>query len=126
MFNVAQNAAAPVANEGDAYELTRSDEIVAKYFRVLGDPLRLAVLRLLNERGELSVDDIRQTLGCKQARLSNQLACLRWCDFVTTRRDGNRIYYSIAEPVIPDLLRLADVALKNQAERIAACTRIGD
>jgi ArsR family transcriptional regulator, cadmium/lead-responsive transcriptional repressor len=106
------------------YELARSDELVAKYFRVLGDPLRLAVLRLLRERGELSVEDMRLTLGCKQARLSNQLACLRWCDFVTTRRDGNRIYYSISEPTIPDLLRLADAALKNQAKRIAACARI--
>jgi DNA-binding transcriptional ArsR family regulator len=110
--------------EQDTYELARSDEIVAKYFRVLGDPLRLAVLRLLRERGELAVEDIRQALGCKQARLSNQLACLRWCDFVTTRRDGNRIYYSIAEPTIPELLRLADMALRNQAERIAACTRV--
>ena len=110
----------------DTYELARSDELVAKYFRVLGDPLRLAVLRLLRERGELAVEDLRLALGCKQARLSNQLACLRWCDFVTTRRDGNRIYYSISEPTIPDLLRLADAALKNQAERIAACTRIED
>jgi DNA-binding transcriptional ArsR family regulator len=118
------NTATQPADQLHTYELTRSDELVAKYFRVLGDPLRLAVLRLLRERGELSVEDIRQALGCKQARLSNQLACLRWCDFVTTRRDGNRIYYSISEPTIPELLRLADVALRNQAERIAACTRI--
>ena len=116
--------ATQLTDQFDTYELTRSDELVAKYFRVLGDPLRLAVLRLLRERGELSVEDIRQALGCKQARLSNQLACLRWCDFVTTRRDGNRIYYSISEPTIPELLRLADIALRNQAERIAACTRI--
>lgn len=108
------------------YELAKGDEIVAKYFRVMGDPLRLAVLRLLSDHGEQSVDELRQALGCKQARLSNQLACLRWCDFVTTRRDGNRIYYGIAEPTIPELLRLADVALRNQAERIAACTRIED
>ena len=121
-----QDNVAPALGQRDTYELERSDEIVAKYFRVLGDPLRLAVLRLLHERGQLSVDDIRQALGCKQARLSNQLACLRWCDFVTTRRDGNRIYYSISEPVIPELLRLADMALRNQAERIAACTRIPD
>jgi len=114
------------AVQADTYELARSDEIVAKYFRVLGDPLRLSVLRLLSEKGPLSVEDIRQAFGCKQARLSNQLACLRWCDFVTTRRDGNRIYYSIAEPAIPELLHLADMALQHQAERIAACTRVED
>ncbi|MDE3074372.1 MAG: winged helix-turn-helix transcriptional regulator [Chloroflexota bacterium] len=115
---------APVLDERETFDPTRSEAVAAKYFRVLGDPLRLAVLRLLGERGELSVEDIRRALGCKQARLSNQLACLRWCDFVTTRRDGNRIYYSISEPTIPELLRLADLALRNQAERIAACTRV--
>src|SRR5437660_949206 len=93
---MAGNASTSLRHDGDAYELARSDEIVAKYFRVLGDPLRLAVLRLLRDHGQLSVEDIRRELGCKQARLSNQLACLRWCDFVTTRRDGNRIYYSIS------------------------------
>lgn len=117
---------AHVLDQRETYELTRSDEIVAKYFRVLGDPLRLAVLRLLRERGELSVEEIRRELHCKQARLSNQLACLRWCDFVTTRRKGNRICYSISEPTIPELLRLADLALRNQAERIAACARVAD
>jgi len=123
---MAQNPAVQAANQRETYELARSDEIVAKYFRVLGDPLRLAVLRILREHGELPVEDIRLALGCKQARLSNQLACLRWCDFVTTRRDGNRIFYSISEPTIPELLRLADVALRNQADRIAACTRVAD
>src|SRR5713226_6096634 len=116
---MSMNSAVDAPARPDTYELTRGDKLVAKYFRVLGDPLRLTILRLLYERGELSVEDIRQGLGCKQARLSNQLACLRWCDFVTTRRDGNRIYYSISEPAIPELLRLADMALRNQAERIA-------
>ena len=100
-----------------AYELT------AKYFRALADPMRLTVLELLID-GEKSVEEIRSAIGCKQPRLSNQLACLRWCDFVTTRRDGNHIYYAIAEPSIREMLRLVDKALAHQAERIAACTRI--
>ena len=98
-------------------------ELTAKYFRALADPMRLTILELLLE-GEKSVEEIREAIGCKQPRLSNQLACLRWCDFVTTRRDGNRIYYSLAEPSIREMLRLADRALASQADRIAACTRI--
>jgi DNA-binding transcriptional ArsR family regulator len=102
----------------DSYELT------ARYFRALADPLRLTILETLLD-GEKSVDDIRAALGVKQPRLSNQLACLRWCNFVTTRREGTRIFYSIAEPTIREMLGLAERALVRQAERIAACTRIG-
>lgn len=98
-------------------------ELPAKYFRALADPMRLTILELLMD-GEKSVEEIRSAIGCKQPRLSNQLACLRWCDFVTTRRDGNHIYYAIAEPSIRDMLRLVDTALVHQAERIASCTRI--
>jgi DNA-binding transcriptional ArsR family regulator len=99
-------------------------DLTARYFRALSDPLRLTILEILLD-GEKSVEQIRAALGVKQPRLSNQLACLRWCDFVTTRREGTRIFYSISEPTIRDVLRLADKALTNQAERIAACTRIG-
>ena len=114
----AQRARRPIESPGPrAYELT------AKYFRALADPMRLTILELLLE-GEKSVEEIRAAVGCKQPRLSNQLACLRWCDFVTTRRDGNRIYYSLAEPSIAEMLRLAGKALVNQADRIASCTRI--
>jgi len=101
----------------------KSYELTAKYFRALADPMRLTILELLLD-GEKSVEEIRGAIGCKQPRLSNQLACLRWCDFVTTRRDGNRIFYSLAEPSIVEMLRLADRALANQADRIASCTRI--
>ena len=99
-------------------------ELTARYFRALADPLRLTILEILLD-GEKSVEEIRAALGIKQPRLSNQLACLRWCDFVTTRRERTRIFYSLSEPTIRDVLRLAHKALTNQAERIASCTRIG-
>src|SRR6266571_2416251 len=57
----------------------RSD-LVAKYFRGLGDPTRVRILELLRDDGELSVGELVARLGQPQPKVSNHLACLRWCE----------------------------------------------
>ena len=61
-------------------------DLVAKYFRALGDPTRLQLLGLLQTKGELSAGELTRRLGHPQPKVSNHLACLRWCGFVTTPR----------------------------------------
>jgi DNA-binding transcriptional ArsR family regulator len=63
-------------------------DLVAKYFRGLGDPIRLRILELLQSEGELTVGALVRRLGLPQPRVSNHLACLRWCGFVEARREG--------------------------------------
>src|SRR6266516_2104232 len=60
-------------------------DLVAKYFRALGDPTRLRILELLRAEGELSAGELTRRLAQPQPRVSNHLACLRWCGFVDTR-----------------------------------------
>ena len=56
-------------------------DLVAKYFRGLGDPIRLRILELLRYEGELSVGELVEKLGLPQPKVSNHLACLRrMCD----------------------------------------------
>jgi ArsR family transcriptional regulator, cadmium/lead-responsive transcriptional repressor len=74
----------------------RSD-LVAKYFRALGDPTRLRILGLLQAEGELSAGALTRRLGQPQPKVSNHLACLRWCGFVATRRQHRVIYYQLAD-----------------------------
>lgn len=79
-------------------------DLVAKYFRGLGDPTRLGILEALGERGELSVGEIVERFGLPQATVSTHLACLRWCGFVATRRAGRSVRYRVADPGVSDLV----------------------
>lgn len=98
-------------------------EIRSRFFRVLGDPKRLKILELLLD-GEKSVGEIVEHIQASQGRVSNHLACLRWCGFVTTRRDGKFVYYRMADPRVRDVVRLADSIIGDNAAAIASCTRV--
>lgn len=101
----------------------RSD-LVAKYFRGFGDPLRIRILHLLRTEGELSVGALAERLGAPQPKISNHLACLRWCGFVKARRDHRTVLNRIADPRVGEMLDLADALLTDNADHVAACCRI--
>ena len=101
----------------------RSD-LVAKYFRALGDPTRLRILGLLQAEGELSAGTLTRRLGQAQPKVSNHLACLRWCGFVTTRREHRVIYYRLADQRVAAMLELAQGLLDDHRDHVAACCRI--
>ena len=99
-------------------------ELVGKYFRALGDPTRVRILELLHDHGELSVGELVARLGESQPKVSNHLACLRWCGFVATRRQHPAVLYRIADDRVTELLSLARALLSDNAEHVAACRRI--
>jgi DNA-binding transcriptional ArsR family regulator len=97
-------------------------ELLAKWFRGLDDPVRLGILEVLRN-GEKSVDELCEELGMKQPRISNHLACLRWCGFVATRRRGRRVFYRVADPNVSAILVLAHASVARNAARVFSCTR---
>jgi ArsR family transcriptional regulator, cadmium/lead-responsive transcriptional repressor len=99
-------------------------DLVAKYFRALGDPSRLRILELLRDEGELSVGQLVERLVLPQPKVSNHLACLRWCGFIDARREGRTVYNRIADPRVEALLDLAHALLADNADHVAACWRI--
>ena len=99
-------------------------ELVAKYFRGLGDPTRLRILDLLADEGELAVGELVDRLGLPQATVSTHLGCLRWCGFVATRREQRAVIYRIADQRVRALIDLAHALLADNAEHVAACTTI--
>src|SRR5215218_753656 len=99
-------------------------ELVGKYFRALGDPTRVRILELLAEHGELSVTQLVDRLAQSQPKVSNHLACLRWCGFVHTRREHPTVLYRVADERVTELLALARALLADNAEHVAACRRI--
>jgi ArsR family transcriptional regulator, cadmium/lead-responsive transcriptional repressor len=101
-----------------------ASDLVAKYFRGLGDPIRLRILELLRGEGELSVGELVSRLGLPQPQVSNHLACLRWCGFIEARREGRTVYNRIADERVEAMLELAASLLADNAEHVAACCRI--
>jgi ArsR family transcriptional regulator, cadmium/lead-responsive transcriptional repressor len=99
-------------------------DLVAKYFRGLGDPIRLRILELLRREGELSVGELVHRLGLPQPQVSNHLACLRWCGFLEARREGRTVYNRIADQRVEAILELAESLLADNAEHVAACCLI--
>jgi ArsR family transcriptional regulator, cadmium/lead-responsive transcriptional repressor len=105
-------------------EAPTEPELIGKYFRALGDPTRVRILELLREHGELSVGEIVERLEQSQPKISNHLACLRWCGFVHTRREHPTVYYRVADERVTQLLGLGRALLADNAEHVAACRRV--
>ena len=85
---------------------------LADVFKVLGDPTRLRILRVLMNQ-EVCVRDIADELGMGQSAVSHQLRILRDARLVQFRRDGKTVYYSLADAHV---LTLLDVGLEHVAE----------
>ena len=103
----------------------RSD-LVAKYFRGLGDPTRVRILELLRDERELTVGELVDRLGLPQPKVSNHLVCLRWCGFVAARREHRTVYNRIADPRVLTMLALGHELLDDNAAHVAACCRIDE
>jgi ArsR family transcriptional regulator, virulence genes transcriptional regulator len=82
-------------------ELRRS----AAVGRALGDPKRLCVLECLADE-ERSVSELSMDVGCHVPNMSQHLAVLRAVGLVVTRRDGNAIYYRLADERVLEAYRL--------------------
>lgn len=59
--------------------------------------------------------------GQQQERLSSHLACLRWCGFIGTRRQGKYISYRVTDPRVRDLIHLAHQLHADNADEVASC-----
>lgn len=97
-----------------------ASSVVAKFFRGLGDPTRIRILQLLQE-GERTVGELVEETGTLQGRLSSHLACLRWCGFVISRREGRQMYYRLTDQRVREILWLADQFLDHNAESVEMC-----
>lgn len=78
-------------------------ERAAQLFRAMGDTPRLRILQLLQE-GERCVTEIVAAMKEKFPTVSQRLRILRSEGLIARRRDGNHIYYSLADRHVADLL----------------------
>lgn len=77
----------------------------AHCIKALAHPFRLSVLALLAD-GEKNVQELTKALGTTQSNVSQHLFQMRARNLVSTRREGNMIYYAITNPKIIKLMEL--------------------
>lgn len=87
----------PRVAELDIQSMRKVADEAAGLLRALANPNRLLLLCHLSQ-GERCVSDLEEELGIEQPTLSQQLTVLRTQELVNTRRNGKRIYYSVADP----------------------------
>jgi DNA-binding transcriptional ArsR family regulator len=98
-------------------------EMVAKFFRALGDPVRLRLLEFLLHE-EHTVSECVAHIGLSQGRVSTHLACLSDCGYVQVRRQGRFAHYRVSDPRVAELVLLARSLAADNAAALAACMRI--
>ena len=84
----------------------------ADFFKALAHPLRIRILELLSE-GDKSVNEIQTLVGSEGSAVSQQLTVLRSKNIVTGTKDGNRVIYSLRDPLIYELLQVARQIFNN-------------
>lgn len=94
--------------------------LLAKLFRGLGDPTRLAILQELRN-GERRVADLVAVTGKSQPNVSLHIACLRDCGLVVGRAQGRETYYSFSTERMEDVLVAAQDVLDRSGVRICEC-----
>ena len=88
------------------------EERRAEFFAALACGTRLKILELLRT-GEKCVTDIIPLLGVKQSVVSRHLGVLRRLGIVEARREGTRVFYRLATPLVLQILNLADRMLER-------------
>lgn len=78
----------------------------AEFFRMLGHPVRIRVLELLQD-GPKAVRDLLAEIDVEASNLSAQLAVLRRSGIVTAAREGSTVVYALAGGDVAELLRAA-------------------
>lgn len=95
-------------------------ELITARFKLLSEPMRIRILDQLRE-GEQSVGGLAETLDTSQQNVSKHLQALYGGGAVGRRKEGNTVYYEIADP---SLLEMCEVVCEAVEQRISDLSRI--
>ena len=98
-------------------------KLKAEFFRALAHPIRIRLLEVLVSTPERSVHDLQRTLGIGQPIVSQQLARLRASGIVIATKSGPATRYSVADPLLKDLLHVAKRILNGRLVNLQSMLR---
>ena len=83
-------------------------------FKALADPTRREILNLLR-RGEMTAGALAERFDMTKPTMSHHFAVLKEADLLTSRRDGQQIWYGLNTTVVQDLLAWAMDLIRGQS-----------
>jgi len=98
-------------------------DLLARFYRALGDPTRLALLAFCAE-SERTGNECVAHAGLSQGRVSAHLGCLVSCGLLEVRRAGRFAYYQVTDPRVAELVGLGASMVADHAAGVAACARV--
>ncbi len=98
-------------------------ELHAEICRTLGSANRIEILNALRD-SEKTVNELAESLGLRQANVSQHLAVLRQRRVVTTRKEGTNSYYRVANAKIIQACELMKQVLLEQLKETEELAKI--
>lgn len=87
--------------------ILNDDQIIdlAELYKIFGDSTRVKIINILLD-GELCVSDIVKKINVSQSAVSHQLRILKSSKLVNYRKEGNLIYYFLADDHVKKIFEL--------------------
>jgi len=79
----------------------------AECLKTLAHPVRLRMVQLLLH-GRYTVGELAEDCGVPDNLASEHLRLMQRCGFLTSERDGRRVYYQVAEPHLKNLMNCVE------------------
>lgn len=106
--------AAPAAGSPPSPQLLNE---LCVFFRLLSEPARLRLLCQLKHQGPMDVATLIESTGFSQSHISRQLGQLQRAGLVSCERDGVRLIYAVADPLVDELCNLVQGRLRQRLEQ---------
>ena len=91
-----------------------------KTFRALADPTRREILDLLRN-GEITAGALAEKFNISKPAMSHHFGVLKDADLITSRREGQQIWYGLNTTVVQDVvawaMRLTDDRGKSRGKQ---------
>lgn len=84
-----------------------------KAFKALADPTRREILRLLR-RGEMTAGNLAERFDMTKPTMSHHFSVLKDADLLTSRREGQTIWYGLNTTVVQDLMAWAMDLIRSE------------
>jgi DNA-binding transcriptional ArsR family regulator len=75
-------------------------------FKAIADPTRREILRMLRKE-EMTAGELAERFDMTKPSMSHHFAVLKAADLVTTRREGQTIWYALNTTVVEDVMAWA-------------------
>ncbi|MCB9949377.1 MAG: winged helix-turn-helix transcriptional regulator [Planctomycetaceae bacterium] len=99
-----------------ALQLTNLEALgqAAECLRVLAHPHRLRMLQMLNQ-GQFTVGELAEACELPAAMASEHLRLMQRCGFLSSDKEGRKVFYQIAEPHLVNILQCIEARFDSPA-----------